>query len=96
MGAEDLRRDRYFKKAVRYLVEDCSVTGGYVDSGYLYSATLRTLATEVIQKGHMALHAKNIAIAVGATNKNIQTVIQYMLATSDISLDNVILFLAKT
>jgi hydroxymethylglutaryl-CoA reductase len=59
-------------------------------------AALRALATEGIQKGHMALHAKNIAIAAGATDKNIKAVMQYMLATSDISLDNAILFLAKT
>ena len=58
-------------------------------------AALRALATEGIQKGHMALHAKNIAIAAGATDKNIKAVMQYMLATSDISLDNAILFLAK-
>jgi hydroxymethylglutaryl-CoA reductase len=37
-------------------------------------AALRALATEGIQKGHMALHARNIAIVAGATNDEIEKV----------------------
>lgn len=39
MSYYDLRRDRDFKKAVRYIVNsDCTVnlSGGYVDSDYIY------------------------------------------------------------
>ncbi len=39
MSYSDLRRDRDFKKAVRYIVDsDCTVrlSGGYVESGYIY------------------------------------------------------------
>jgi hydroxymethylglutaryl-CoA reductase len=36
-------------------------------------AALRALATEGIQRGHMALHARNIAIAAGATADEVDT-----------------------
>ncbi|MDC1115937.1 hypothetical protein OAT37_04245 [Alphaproteobacteria bacterium] len=39
MDYRDLRRDRDFKKAVKYIVERCSVSG-YVDSDYLYSTSI--------------------------------------------------------
>ena len=39
MDYRDLRRDRDFKKAVAYIVEDCSVSG-YVDGDYLYSTSI--------------------------------------------------------
>ncbi len=32
-------RDRGFKKAVKYVVENCSVSG-YVENGYLYSSDI--------------------------------------------------------
>ena len=37
-------------------------------------AALRALATEGIQKGHMSLHARQVAIAAGATGKQIEEV----------------------
>ena len=39
MDQFDLRRDRDFKKAVGYIVEDCEVRG-YVDDGYLHSTSI--------------------------------------------------------
>lgn len=48
---------------------------------------LRALATEGIQRGHMALHAKNIAIAAGATNSEVDSVAKEMISEQDISLD---------
>jgi hydroxymethylglutaryl-CoA reductase len=43
-------------------------------------AAIRALATEGIQKGHMALHARQVAIAVGATGDEIERVAQQMVA----------------
>lgn len=37
-------------------------------------AALRALATEGIQRGHMALHARNIAIAAGAVGEEIESI----------------------
>jgi hydroxymethylglutaryl-CoA reductase len=51
-------------------------------------AAIRALSTEGIQKGHMKLHAKNIAVAAGATGKIIDLVSEAMYKESKISLDN--------
>ena len=50
-------------------------------------AALRALATEGIQRGHMALHARNIAIAAGATGEAVSTVAAALVASGDISVD---------
>ena len=39
MNYRSLRRDRDFKKAVAYLVEECTVSG-YVDDEYLYGGSI--------------------------------------------------------
>ena len=46
---------------------------------------LRALATDGIQKGHMALHAQNIAITAGATGDEIVRVAEAMKASGDIN-----------
>ena len=51
-----------------------------------YSA-IRALATEGIQKGHMRLHARNLAAAAGATPEQINKVVQKMIEEKKISLD---------
>lgn len=51
-------------------------------------AAIRALSTEGIQKGHMKLHAKNIAVAAGATGKIVDLVSEAMYRESRISLDN--------
>ena len=51
-------------------------------------AAIRALSTEGIQKGHMKLHAKNIAVAAGATGKVVDLVSEAMYKESKISLDN--------
>ena len=51
-----------------------------------YSA-IRALATEGIQKGHMRLHARNLAAAAGATNDQIDKIVQQMIEQNNISLD---------
>ncbi len=51
-----------------------------------YSA-IRALATEGIQKGHMRLHARNLASAAGAKNDQIDEIVQKMINENNISLD---------
>ncbi|MCD6640663.1 MAG: hydroxymethylglutaryl-CoA reductase, partial [Nocardioides sp.] len=43
-------------------------------------AALRVLASEGVQRGHMSLHAKNIAIAVGAGPDEIAPVVEQLIA----------------
>lgn len=50
-------------------------------------AALRALATEGIQKGHMALHARNIAILAGAAGGEIEAVAKQIAADGDVSTD---------
>lgn len=47
-------------------------------------AALRALATEGIQKGHMKLHAKNVAVAGGATGKQIDEIAQQLVREGNI------------
>jgi hydroxymethylglutaryl-CoA reductase len=49
-------------------------------------AAIRALSTEGIQNGHMKLHAKNIAVAAGATGKLVDIVSKTMHKQSKISL----------
>jgi len=51
-----------------------------------YSA-IRALSTEGIQKGHMRLHARNLASAAGAKNEQIDNIVQKMIEEKNISLD---------
>ncbi|AGO60251.1 MULTISPECIES: hydroxymethylglutaryl-CoA reductase, degradative [Ferroplasma] len=48
-------------------------------------AALRALAAEGIQSGHMKLHARNIAIAAGATGEMVEKVAGEMISTGSIS-----------
>ncbi len=50
-------------------------------------AALRALATEGIQRGHMELHARNIAIMAGATGELIDIVAERMVKERKISMD---------
>jgi len=50
-------------------------------------AALRALATEGIQRGHMKLHAKNIAQAAGATGDLIEKVAQQMVKEGKVRQD---------
>jgi hydroxymethylglutaryl-CoA reductase len=52
-----------------------------------YSA-IRALATEGIQKGHMRLHARNLAAAAGATPDQIDKIVQKMIEEKKITLDS--------
>lgn len=48
---------------------------------------LRALATEGIQRGHMALHARNIALVAGATGDEIDRVAKRMVEERDVRAD---------
>jgi hydroxymethylglutaryl-CoA reductase len=50
-------------------------------------AALRALASEGIQKGHMRLHSRNVAISAGATGELIDRVAQRMIAEKKIRFD---------
>jgi hydroxymethylglutaryl-CoA reductase len=50
-------------------------------------AALRALATEGIQRGHMALHARNIAIVAGASGDEIDKVATELAASHDVRTD---------
>lgn len=47
-------------------------------------AALRVLATEGVQRGHMALHARNIAIGAGATGEEIDIVARRLATDHDV------------
>jgi len=48
-------------------------------------AAIRALATEGIQRGHMSLHAKQIAVAAGASGGEVQAIASRMVADGRIS-----------
>lgn len=48
---------------------------------------LRALATEGIQRGHMKLHAKNVAVAAGASGDLVDTIAQKMIKEGKIRAD---------
>ncbi len=50
-------------------------------------AALRALSSEGIQKGHMKLHSRNIAVAAGATGKWVDMVAQKMVEERKIRMD---------
>jgi hydroxymethylglutaryl-CoA reductase len=50
-------------------------------------AALRALAAEGIQKGHMKLHSRNVAISAGATGKMIDAVAQKMVEEKKVRYD---------
>jgi hydroxymethylglutaryl-CoA reductase len=50
-------------------------------------AALRALASEGIQKGHMRLHARNIAVTAGAEGANIDAVAEGMIQAGRINFD---------
>jgi hydroxymethylglutaryl-CoA reductase len=50
-------------------------------------AALRALATEGIQRGHMGLHARQLAIAAGAEGPLVEQIAQRLVAEGRIRLD---------
>jgi hydroxymethylglutaryl-CoA reductase len=58
-------------------------------------AALRALASEGIQRGHMKLHARNIATMAGAKGLKIERVAEIMIKRGEIRLDRAIEILKK-
>ncbi|AUA60004.1 hydroxymethylglutaryl-CoA reductase, degradative [Achromobacter spanius] len=56
---------------------------------------LRALATEGIQRGHMALHARNIALVAGAVGAEIDTVAKRMAEEKDVRTDRALALLEE-
>ena len=50
-------------------------------------AALRALATEGIQRGHMSLHARNVAIAAGAKGDLIDRVVEILVQEKQVRID---------
>ena len=50
-------------------------------------AALRALATEGIQRGHMSLHARNIAATVGATGEEVDQVAAILVKERKVRMD---------
>lgn len=56
---------------------------------------LRALATEGIQRGHMALHARNIALVAGAAGGEIDIIAKRMASEHDVRTDRAITLLTE-
>ncbi|TLZ91405.1 MAG: 3-hydroxy-3-methylglutaryl-CoA reductase, partial [Methanobacteriota archaeon] len=50
-------------------------------------AALRALATEGIQRGHMSLHARNIAASVGAVDGEVDRVVEVLVKERKVRMD---------
>jgi len=50
-------------------------------------AAVRALATEGIQRGHMSLHARQMALAAGATGDQVSQVVAQLLAEGNVRLE---------
>jgi len=50
-------------------------------------SALRALTTEGIQKGHMKLHARNLAAAAGAESEQVEKIVEKMVQEKNISLN---------
>ena len=55
-------------------------------------AALRALAIEGIQKGHMSLHAKNVALASGCPTERIDEVVTHMIRVNKVFYEPIFLF----
>ena len=56
---------------------------------------LRALATEGIQRGHMALHARNIAVVAGAVGAEVDRIAKQMAEEKDVRTDRALALLQE-
>lgn len=59
-------------------------------------AALRALATEGIQRGHMSLHARNIAITAGAVGDQVDQIAAALVTSGEITVDQAKRMLAES
>ena len=59
-------------------------------------AAIRALATEGIQRGHMGLHARQIAIAAGAAGEKVEQVAAQLVAERNVRLERALQILAQS
>ncbi len=59
-------------------------------------AAIRALATEGIQRGHMSLHARQIAIAAGAAGEKVEQVAAQLVAERNVRLERALQILAQS
>lgn len=57
-------------------------------------SAMRALATEGIQRGHMSLHARQVALAAGATGENVQRIADQLVAEGNIRVTRAVELLA--
>jgi hydroxymethylglutaryl-CoA reductase len=69
-------------QSARQLAEICAAVGLAQNL-----AAMRALATEGIQRGHMSLHARQLALAAGATGEMVARVAQVMIEENNIRLE---------
>lgn len=50
-------------------------------------AAMKALATEGIQRGHMSLHARNLANTVGAKGETLEKIVAQMVAEKKVRLE---------
>ncbi|MFO7661864.1 MAG: 3-hydroxy-3-methylglutaryl-CoA reductase, partial [Chloroflexota bacterium] len=50
-------------------------------------AAIKALATHGIQRGHMRLHARQVALAAGAQNSQVQAIADLLVAEGNIRVD---------
>jgi hydroxymethylglutaryl-CoA reductase len=50
-------------------------------------AALRALATEGIQRGHMTLHARQVAVAAGASGEQIEKLAERLVEEKTVRID---------
>ena len=70
-------------------VRDAQELAGIVAAVGLASnlAAVRALATDGIQRGHMGLHARSVAVAAGATGEHVEKVAAMIVEARNITLD---------
>ena len=50
-------------------------------------AAMKALATEGIQRGHMSLHARNLASTVGAKGETLEKIVKQMVAEKKVRME---------
>jgi hydroxymethylglutaryl-CoA reductase len=58
-------------------------------------AALRALSTEGIQRGHMALHGRNLAVIAGAVGEEVDIIARRMAQERDVRTDRALALLQE-